>query len=58
MSEPFIWPLRLTHPSMTSGTPPAANVLGALLDKLSSASAQGRRDRLGVVRTLTDKGGA
>jgi hypothetical protein len=30
----------------------------ALLDKLHSASASGRRGRLAVVRTLTEKGGA
>jgi len=29
-----------------------------LLDKLSSASAQNRRGRLAVVKTLTEKGGA
>jgi hypothetical protein len=39
--------------------PPAARVLlTSLLDKLRSASAQGRRGRLAVVGTLTEKGGA
>jgi hypothetical protein len=33
-------------------------VLTSVLDKLRSASAQGRRGRLAVVRTMTEKGGA
>jgi hypothetical protein len=33
-------------------------VLAALLDKLGSASARGRRGRLALVRTMSEKGGA
>jgi hypothetical protein len=33
-------------------------VLAALLDKLRSSPANGRRGRLAVVRTMTKKGGA
>ena len=36
--------------------PAAAKVLAALLDKLHLQLAQNRRRRLGVVRTLTEKG--
>jgi hypothetical protein len=36
----------------------AAKVLSALLDKLHSASARGRRGGLALVRTMTEKGGA
>jgi hypothetical protein len=36
----------------------AAKVLAALLDKLRSASARGRRGGLALVRTLTERGGA
>jgi hypothetical protein len=35
----------------------AAKVLVTLLDKLASASARGRRGRLALVRTMTEKGG-
>jgi hypothetical protein len=36
---------------------PAAKVLAALLDKLHSASARGRRGGLALVRTMTAKDG-
>jgi hypothetical protein len=36
----------------------AAKVLAAMLDKLRSASARGRRGGLALVRTMTEKGGA
>ncbi|MDT7723310.1 MAG: hypothetical protein QOE94_4321 [Mycobacterium sp.] len=48
----------LDNPKAVSSQPPAARVLTSLLDKLRSASAQGRRGRLAVVRTMTEKGGA
>ena len=48
----------LDNPKAVSSQPPAARVLTSLLDKLRSASAQGRRGRLSVVRTMTEKGGA
>lgn len=35
---------------------PAAKVLSALLDKLRSASASGRRGALALVRTMGEKG--
>ena len=37
--------------------PAAAKVLAALLDKLHSVSARGRRGKLALVRTMTAKGG-
>ena len=37
---------------------PAAKALASLLDRLRSASAQGRRGNLAVVRTMTEKGDA
>jgi hypothetical protein len=40
------------------GSQTAAKVLTALLEKLHSASARGRRGGLAVVRTMTEKGGA
>jgi hypothetical protein len=48
----------LDNPKAVNQHAAAARVLSALLDKLRSASAQGRRGRLAVVRTLTEKGGA
>jgi hypothetical protein len=48
----------LDNPKAISSQPPASGVLTSLLDKLRSASAQGRRGRLAVVRTQTEKGGA
>jgi hypothetical protein len=48
----------LDNPKAVSSQPPAARVLTSLLDKLRSASAQGRRGRLAVVRTMTEKGGS
>jgi hypothetical protein len=47
-----------TTPRQLISTRQRRKVLSALLDKLRSASAQGRRGRLAVVRTLTEKGGA
>ena len=41
----------------TNSSPAAAKVLGALLEKLRSASAQGRPGGLALVRTMTEKGG-
>jgi hypothetical protein len=38
--------------------PAAAKVLAALLDKLRSASARGRRGGLALIRTMAEKGGA
>ena len=52
------WGSPPTPVSTTNQQPAAAKVLAALLEKLRSASAQGRRGRLAVVRTLTEKGGA
>jgi hypothetical protein len=49
---------RLDNPKAVNQQPPAAKVLAAVLDKLSSAQAQIRRGRLAVVRTLTEQGGA
>jgi hypothetical protein len=46
----------LDNPKAVNPHAAAAKVLSALLDKLRSASAQGRRGRLAVVRTLTEKG--
>ena len=48
----------LDNPKAANQHAAAAKVLSALLDELRSASAQGRRGRLAVVRTLTEKGGA
>jgi hypothetical protein len=36
----------------------AAKVLSGLLDKLATASAGGRRGRLSVIKSMTEKGGA
>jgi hypothetical protein len=38
-----------------SSQPPAAKVLAALLDKLHSASASGRRGHLALVRTMIER---
>jgi hypothetical protein len=48
----------MDDPKAVSGQAPAAKVLVAVLDKLHSVGAQGRRGRLAVVRTMTDKSGA
>jgi hypothetical protein len=48
----------LDNPKAVNQQPAAAKVLAALLDKLRSASARGRRGGLAVVRTMTEKGGA
>jgi hypothetical protein len=45
----------LDNPRAVNQQPAAAKVLRALLDKLRSASAQGRRGGLGVVREMTGK---
>jgi hypothetical protein len=44
----------LDNPRAVWSHPPAAKVLTAVLDKLSSTSAQNRRGRLAVVRKLTE----
>jgi hypothetical protein len=41
--------------AVSNQQPAAAKVLAALLDKLRSASAQDRRDRLSLVRTMTNE---
>jgi hypothetical protein len=46
------------NPRAVSSQPAAAKVLAALLDKLHSVSARGRRGNLSSVRTMTQKGGA
>jgi hypothetical protein len=48
----------LDNPKAVSIQPAAAKVLAALLDKLRSASAHGRRGALALVRTMTETGGA
>jgi hypothetical protein len=48
----------LDNPKATNQQRAAAKVLSALLDKLHSASARGRRGGLALVRTMTEKGGA
>jgi hypothetical protein len=46
----------LDNPRAVSQHPAAAKVLAALLEKLRSASARGRRGNLALVRTLIEKG--
>ena len=48
----------LDNPKAVNQQPAAAKVLAALLEKLHSASARGRRGGLALVRTMTEKGGA
>jgi hypothetical protein len=48
----------LDNPRAVATQPAAAKVLAALLDKLRSASARGRRGALALVREMTEKGGA
>jgi hypothetical protein len=48
----------LDNPKAVSTAPGRREGVASLLDKLRTASAQGRRGRLAVVRTLTAKGGA
>jgi hypothetical protein len=43
----------LDNPRAVSSHPPAAKVLAALLDKLASASAHGRRGNLSLVKSMT-----
>ncbi len=45
----------LDNPRAVSSQPPAAKVQVSLLDKMRSASVQGRRCRLSLVRTMTDE---
>jgi hypothetical protein len=48
----------MDEPRAVNQQPAAAKVLAALLEKLHSASARGRRGNLAVVRTMTtEKGG-
>jgi hypothetical protein len=46
----------LDNPRTVNQHPAAAKVLAALLEKLRSASARGRRGGLALVRTMTEKG--
>jgi hypothetical protein len=46
----------LDNPKAVNQHPAAAKVLSALLDKLRSASASGRRGALALVRTMGEKG--
>jgi hypothetical protein len=48
----------LDNPKAVSCQPAAAKVLAAMLDKLRTAGAQGRRGRLSLVKSMTEKGGA
>jgi hypothetical protein len=48
----------LDNDKAVSSQPAAAKVLASLLDKLRTASAQGRRGRLAMVRTFTERSGA
>ena len=48
----------LDNPKAVNRQPAATKVLAAMLHKLRSTAAQGRRGRLAVVRTLTERGGA
>jgi hypothetical protein len=48
----------MDNPKAVNQQPAAAKVLAAMLDKLRSASARGRRGGLAVVQTMTEKGGA
>jgi hypothetical protein len=48
----------LDNPKAVNQQPAAAKVLAALLDRLRSASARGRRGELALVRTMPEKGGA
>jgi hypothetical protein len=48
----------MDNPRAVYSHAPAAKVLVALLDKLRSASALGRRGGLALVRTMTEKGGS
>jgi hypothetical protein len=47
----------LDNRKAASSQPPAACVLTTLLDTTRTASARGRRGRLAVVGTMTEKGG-
>jgi hypothetical protein len=48
----------LDNPKAVSSQPAAAKVLAALLEKLRSEFARGRRGKLALVRQMSDKGGA
>ena len=48
----------MDNPKAVNQQPAAAKVLAALLEKLHSASARGRRGSLSVVRSMTKEGGA
>lgn len=48
----------LDNPKAINQQPAAAKVLISLLEKLRSASAQGRRGKLAAVRSITKNGGA
>lgn len=48
----------MDNPRAVNQKPAAAKVLAALLDKLHSASPAGRRDRLSLVKSMTENGGA
>jgi hypothetical protein len=47
----------MDNPQAVNQHPAAAKVLAAVLEKLRSASARGRRGSLVVVREMADKGG-
>jgi hypothetical protein len=48
----------MDNPRAINQQPAAAKVLAAVLEKLHSASARGRRGHLAMVPTMTEKGGA
>jgi hypothetical protein len=48
----------LDNPKAVTPQPAAAKELAGLIDKLRSASAQGRRGQLALVKTMTTKRGA
>jgi hypothetical protein len=48
----------MDDPKAINQKPAAAKVLATLLDRLRTASAQGRRGGLRAVRSMTEKGGA
>jgi hypothetical protein len=48
----------LDNPRAKSTHPPAAKVLVSVMDTLHKGSAQGRRNSLALVKSMTEKGGA
>jgi hypothetical protein len=48
----------LDNPKAVNQQPATAKELAALLERLRSASARGRRGGLALVRTMPEKGGA